>query len=85
MEEVIKEEIKYFLEVLERTQSESIDTADQLIQSISNVATHIVFGKRFDYNAEQLNNLQFTEYFGKYRQTQIAPFVRVSPSSHPVE
>jgi len=79
MEEVIQEEIKYFLGVLERTQSEPIDTADQLIQSISNVATHIVFGKRFDYNAEQLNNLQFTEYFGKYRQTQIAPFVRNLP------
>ena len=77
MEEVILNEIRFYLEALENTREQPIDIHDQLVQSISNVASHIVFGKRFDYNADQLSNLQFSEYFGDFFMTEFIPFLRV--------
>jgi len=79
MEEVIHEEVRYFLEVLEKTNQQPIDLHEQLQQSVSNVATHIIFGKRFEYNRDHAKNLKFGEFFGKYFMMELAPFLKWLP------
>lgn len=78
MEAIIAEEIKYFHEALESHNGHPIDIQNQLRQSISNVATHITFGNRFNYDNEQLENLQTDVFFSKYFLTESLPLLRVS-------
>lgn len=77
MEDVILEEIKYFDQVLADLKGQPVDMRDQLKQTVSNVATHLAFGRRFDYNSEQLVNLSFDAFFGAYFKTISAPILRV--------
>ena len=85
MEEVILNEIRFYLEALENTREQPIDIHDQLVQSISNVASHIEYGKRFDYNADHLSNLHFSEYFGDFFMTEFIPFLRVCVDFYSVQ
>ncbi|XP_067947491.1 cytochrome P450 2B4-like [Watersipora subatra] len=79
MENVILEETKYFHEALLNHQSRPTDIRQQLKQSVSNIATHIVFGNRFDYDASQLANLEVDDFFAAYFKTIPAPFLRHLP------
>ena len=77
MEDAILKEIKYFHEALESHKEQPLDVKDQLTRSVSNVATYIIFGKRFEYDAEQLANLQFQEFLAVFVATTAAPLLRV--------
>ena len=77
MEDVIVKEIKYFHEALESHKEQPLDIKDQLTRSVSNVATYIIFGRRFEYDAEQLANLQFQEFLAVSNFTRVTPFLRV--------
>ena len=78
MEEAILKEIKYFHEALESHKEQAFDIKDQLTRSVSNIATFIAFGTRFEYDAEQLANLQFQEFVMIATITEVFPFLRVS-------
>ena len=65
MEECISLELGFLIDELGRKGRDPFDIQDLLTQSVSNVATKIVFGSRFDYTAEQLENLQFDEFVEK--------------------
>jgi len=54
-----------------------MDIGPQLTQTISNMATHIVFGSRVDYSSDQLDNLQFTDYLSKRGLLNILPIIKV--------
>ena len=77
MEECITVELGHMIEELVKNGEEPIDLRNLLIQSVSNVATKIIFGSRFDYTAEQLENLQFEEFIVKTRKVQRFPFLQV--------
>ena len=77
MEDAILKEIKYFHEALESHKEQPLEIKDQLVRSVSNVATFIAFGKRFEYDAEQLANLQFQKFLAVVSSTRAAPFLRV--------
>ena len=55
-----------------------MDIGPQLTQTISNMATHIVFGSRVDYSSDQLDNLQFTDYLSKRHTVAMFPLISVS-------
>ena len=78
MEDVILNEMRYFHEVLEKSKEEPMNIWTTLKQSVSNIATHIAFGRRFDYNDDQLANLQVEEFFAAFFKTTPIPFIRVS-------
>ena len=77
MEECITVELGHMIEELVKNGEEPIDLRNLLIQSVSNVATKIIFGSRFDYTAEQLENLQFEEFVLKTRMAERFPFLLV--------
>lgn len=78
MEDVIQDETKYFHQVLFDLKEQPMDMRDQLNQTVSNIVTHITFGRRFDYNSEQLDHLlQFEDYFVAFFKTVPAPILRV--------
>ena len=77
MELHIAEELKYVTEELGRTQGQPYDIQNLLQMSVSNIATRIIFGQRFEYSTQQLQNLQFSEYMAKARLVSLAPFLKV--------
>jgi len=81
IEEIIRTEIDYWYEALDGKLGQPMDIGPQLTQTISNMATHIVFGSRVDYSSDQLDNLQFTDYLSKWRIMISIPFVTVSIDS----
>lgn len=78
IEHVIQDELKYFLQVVERTKGSPVDIKEQLTQTVSNIITTVIFGERFDYSAEQLANLQITEFRDIFEKTKFIPAIRVS-------
>ena len=78
MEKYIIQELEYVIEELQRREGNPFDIEHLLTHSVSNITAKIVFGSRFDYTAEQLENLQFDEFFEKNRPYQVLRFLRVS-------
>ena len=82
MEECITMELAYLIEELGMKGGDSFDLQDLLTQSVSNIATKIVFGSRFDYTAKQLENLQFDEFVEKSNMLLRMKFVEVTLRSY---
>ena len=78
MEECITEELGYLIEELGMKVGDSFDFVDLLTQSVSNIATKIIFWSRFDYTAEQLERLQFDDFIEKSNLMQRMKFVEVT-------
>ncbi|XP_063793805.1 cytochrome P450 2F2-like isoform X2 [Pseudophryne corroboree] len=57
IEERIKEEAGYLIDVLRKTNGSLIDPKNQLHCSVSNVICSVLFGKRFDYQDEEFQNI----------------------------
>ena len=85
MEDVILKEINYFHEALENHKEQPLDVKDQLTRSVSNVATYIIFGRRFEYDAEQLVNLQFQEFLAVFVASAAAPLLRVRSTNNVIK
>ena len=83
MEECISLELGFLIDELGRKGRDPFDIQDLLTQSVSNVATKIVFGSRFDYTAEQLENLQFDEFVEKCRRYHAIKFLKVGLTKQP--
>lgn len=77
MEECITTELKHFSDSLVETAGQPIDMKNLLIQAVSNVATSIIFGSRFPYTEDQLENLQFDEYVQKAIRVAPMPILKV--------
>jgi len=77
MESIIQDEMKFFFQAIEKLKGQPVDIRDQLTQTISNILTYVVFGSRFDYSDEQLENLQITDFRDIFEKTKYVPFVRV--------
>ncbi|XP_075041966.1 cytochrome P450 2F2-like [Mixophyes fleayi] len=57
IEERIKEEAEYVIELLRKTNGSPIDPKHHLHYSVCNVMCSVMFGKRFDYQDEEYQNL----------------------------
>ena len=77
MESIVCDEISHFLSELELRETQPFDVDKLLAQAISNTMTTVIFGTRFDYSDDRLEEMQFSEYAQLRIQATFLPIIKV--------